>query len=224
MYRFVVACLLISPAGAASPSLEEVLARLDKAAPAFRSLKANLKKLTYTAVIKESAEESGAITLLRPRPKDLRMLIEISRPDQKGVYYQNRKLQIYYPKMQTVQEFDLGKQGALVDQFLLLGFGSSAADLKAGYEIKLGGEEQVGAYRATRLELTPKSAQAREHVRLIELWISDELSQPVQQKIHQPSRDYILITYSDLKINPGLTEDAVRLNLPKGVKREYPQR
>jgi hypothetical protein len=34
----------------------------------------------------------------------------------------------------------------------------------------------------------------------------------------------MLITYSDVKWNPSLTDEAVTLKLPKGVKREFPQR
>ena len=38
--------------------------------------------------------------------------------------------QIYYPKSNTVEEYDLGKERAMIDQFLLLGFGSSSGIYK----------------------------------------------------------------------------------------------
>lgn len=215
--------LLLGQGLTASP-LDEALARLDKAAVGFRGMTATIRKTAYTAIIKDSSEESGTMTLYRPKAKDLRMLVEFSAPDVRAVAFQNRKVQIYYPKLMTVQEYDLGKQSGLVDQFLLLGFGTSSAELKQGYEITLAGEETLPGGKADRLELTPKSAEARKSVRRIEIWISRSDGITVQQKVHQPSRDYVLISYSDIKLNPAMTADSVMLKLPKGVKKETPQK
>lgn len=200
------------------------MAKLDTAAAQFRSMTADLKQTSFTAVLNESTTASGSIKLQRSKPKDLRMLVEFITPDPKTVFYENRKLQIFYPKIQTIQEYDLGKQASLVDQFLLLGFGSSSNDLKANYEVKYLGEDSVNGEKTQHLELTPKSKEALQHVKKLEIWIADSTGQPVQQKVFQPSRDYILITYSNMKVNPALAPDAVRLKTPKGVKKEYPQK
>lgn len=200
------------------------MARMDAAAGAFKSMTADLKQTSFTAVLNESNVSSGAIKLERTKPKELRMLVEFTSPDVKSVFYENRKLQVFYPKIQTVQEYDLGKQAALVDQFLLLGFGAPSSELKATYEVKYLGEDAVNAEKAQRLELTPKSKEALQHVKKLEIWIADSNGQPIQQKVFQPSRDYILITYSNMKVNPALAADAVRLKTPKGVKKEYPQK
>jgi outer membrane lipoprotein-sorting protein len=219
----VLAAFLTLPSQA--QPLEEVLAKMDRAAAGFRGITASVRKVTYTAVIKEEALEKGTMTLFRPKPKDLRMLIEFREPDPRSVAFSGRKVQIYYPKLLLIQEYDLGKQSSLIDQFLLLGFGTSGSDLRKSYDIQWKGIETVGGSKAARLELVPKQADARAHVRMVELWIGEGESQPVQQKIHQPSRDYVLITYSDLKVNPtGLSESSVRLNAPKNAKIERPQK
>ena len=59
---------------------------------------------------------------------------------------------------------------------------------------------------------------------MLELWIPEQGEPyPVREKISQPSGDYRLVTYSELKINPpNLKADALRLKLPSGVKTEYP--
>lgn len=215
--------LALAPSLTATP-LDDALARLDKAATGFRGLTANIKKTSYTAIIKEATEESGKMTLYRPKSKDLRMLVEFDKPEVRAVAYQNRKIQIFYPKLMTVQEYDLGKQASLVDQFLLLGFGTSSKELKQSYDITLAGEEVLPGGKADRLELSPKSEEARKSVKRIEIWISQADGTTVQQKVHQPSRDYVLISYSDIKLNPAMTEDSVKLKLPKGVKKETPQK
>ncbi len=220
----LLAATLLAGAAAHASSLEEVIARMDKSAAGFRGLKASVKVTEYTALVKETSEESGTITLFRPKPSDMRMLVEFTQPSARAVGYQNRKIQMYYPKLQTVREYDLGKQASLVDQFLLLGFGTPGSDLKKAYEVKFAGEESINGVKADRLELTPRSEEALKHVRRIELWVSQTDGIVVQQKVHQPSRDYKMFTYSDIKLNPSMTEDSVKLKLPKGVKKETPQK
>lgn len=223
-FPWATTVLILAAAGLEAQSLEALVSRMDAAAGTFKSMTADVKQTSFTAVLNESTVSSGSMALERTKPKDLKMLVEFTSPDVKSVYYENRKFQIYYPKIKTVQEFDLGKQSALVDQFLLIGFGTRGSDLKASYELKYLGEEAVNGEKAQRLELTPKSKEAQMHVKKLEMWVADSTGQPIQQKVFQPSRDYILITYSNMKVNPVLAADAVKLKTPKGVKKEYPQK
>lgn len=222
--RILPAALLALCLSASATPLEDALARLDRAAAGFRGMTARIRKISYTALVKETSEESGRIVLYRPKPKDLRMLVEFDQPSPRAVAFQNNKIQLYYPKLQTVQEYDLGKQGGLVDQFLLLGFGTPVRDLRRAYSIRYIGEEQVNGAPADRLELTPLSEEALRHVKTVELWVSQSDGMVIQQKVNQPSRDYVLVTYSSIQVNPALTPAQVRLNLPKGVRKESPQR
>lgn len=216
--------LALWAATAAAAPLDEALARLDRAAAGFRGLRAQIRKISFTALVKESDEESGRITLYRPKPKDLRMLVEFEQPSPRAVAFANNRIQIFYPRLMTVQEYDLGKQGSLVDQFLLLGFGTPVRDLRRAYSIRYLGQEAVNGAPADRLELTPLSQEALQHVKSIEIWVSQADGMVLQQKVNQPSRDYVLVTYSSIQVNPALTPADVRLNLPKGVKKETPQR
>jgi outer membrane lipoprotein-sorting protein len=213
---------LLAPAAAAP--LDDVLARMDKSAAGFRGLTASIRMISYTALVKETSEESGQITIFRPKPRDMRMLVEISKPSARAVAYQSRKVQMYYPKLEVVREYDLGKQSSLVDQYLLLGFGTASGELKKSYGIRHAGAETLNGVKCDRLELTPLSGEALKHVRMFEIWVSEQDGIVVQQKVHQPSRDYMLFSYGDMKLNPALTESSVRLKLPKGVKKETPQK
>jgi outer membrane lipoprotein-sorting protein len=222
--RWLFPLLAASACPAHAASLAQVMARMDGAAVGFRGLTASVRQVSFTYVIKETSEESGKITLLRPKPKDLRMLVEYSKPESRAVAFSGKKFQMYYPKLQVVREYDLGKQSSLLNEFLLLGFGTPGSELARSYEIKVTGEETLNGVRTDRLELVPKSEEARRHVTGIEMWVSQADGLTLQQKVNQPSRDYTLITYSDIKRNPSLQESDVRLNLPKGVKKETPQK
>jgi len=201
---------------------DEVLQKLDQTAPKFTGMSANLSRTTYTKVLDEKSVETGVMSL-RKTGKDVQVLINLTKPDEKVVSFRGNKAEVYFPKLKSVQEWDLGKHGGLIDQFLLVGFGSGR-DLKGAYTIKYAGEEAVGSQKTHHLELTPTAANVKDKLRRVDLWIDDSGSFPVQQKFLQPSGDYYLVTYSDVRLNPALTEDALKLKLPKGVKREYPQK
>ena len=225
-FRFLPATLcglLVTAFPASSASLEQVLAAMDKAAASFRGMSASLRQSTYTAVIKDTSEETGTIRLQRCGKKDVRVRIEFGEPDMRTVAFAGQKAEIYYPRIQTAQVYDLGKHRQLVDQFLLLGFGMSGREIQEGYSLKVAGEEKIGGEPVTRLELTPKSAAVRGYLTEVHLWVSAS-GTPVQQKFYKPSGDHTLITYSGLQVNPGFPKDALALKLPPGVKREYPQK
>jgi outer membrane lipoprotein-sorting protein len=216
------AILLALCAGATltAQSLPDVLANLDQSAASFRGMTAQMKRLDYTAVIKDLSEERGAVTV-RKTPKGLHGLIQFSHPDVKTLSFRNRQVQIYLPKINTIQIYDVGKYGDQIDQFLLLGFGTSGQDLQKSYAVKLLGAETVGGVKTHKLELTPKSKDALDRLKLtkLELWIG-EAGHAVQEKLYFQSGDYKLISYSDVKLNPPLTDQAFELKAPKNAKKE----
>ena len=152
--RFPLLAILPWCALAATP---DVLNKVDKAAAQFKSVSADIRQVYHVAVINEDTVDTGVMRLKRPRPREHKMLIDITAPDAKTIALEGRKVEVYYPKIKTVQEYDLGKNRGLVDQFLLLGFGSSSKELAAAYTMRVAGPETVAGAASTHLELTPKS-------------------------------------------------------------------
>jgi outer membrane lipoprotein-sorting protein len=202
-------------------TLDQVLASMDKSAASFRDMAAKLTRQEHTAIINDTSKETGTVRMKRSGPRDVRLKIEFLEPDQRTVVFEKSTARVYNPKIQTVQVYDLGKERNLVDQFLLLGFGSSSSDLTKNYSLKVVGEEAIAGEPATRLELAPKNASVKQHLKLAELWIVAD-GYPAQQKFHMPSGDYTLITYQEIKINTNQSDELFRLSLPKGVRTEYP--
>ncbi len=211
---------------AAAANLQQVLAEMDAASRRITAVKARITKASYTAVIDDTTVERGVMWLARTgkRRKQLKMRIEFTEPDPRSVAFAGNEAEIYYPKIKTVQVYDLGKHKALVEAFLLLGFGSSGKELAKDYEIQLTGEEDVAGAPAWKLELIPRSKKAREKIVKVELWVAKRGAYPVRQKFYAPSGDTTTITYTDVKLNPKLTSSDLQLKLPPDVKREYPQR
>lgn len=215
---FVLLCAL---PGFAASTLDEALARMDRNSTTFKSVSANVRQTQYTAVIKEEDVSEGTLHMKRSR-RDVQFLMEVTAPDKKAVALSGAKVQIYYPKNNTVEEYEFAK--GRLEKFLALGFGASGAELKEDYLLKDLGAEQVNSEKTVRVELTPKSAQVLQQFPKFELWLSQTTGYPVQEKLHQTGDDYYTIVYSNVVINPSLPDSAYKLNPPKGVKRVFPQK
>lgn len=203
--------------------LADILARMDQAAGEFRSLSAQMKRVQFTAVLDESSEMDGVLRLRRAKG-GTQGVIEFQQPEQRTVLIEGKTVRIYYPKANTVEIYDASKYSSNMDQILLLGFGTSSAELKKSYDFKDGGAQKIGGVATTRLELTPKSAELQKLITKIELWIPEGQSNPIRAKFSEPSKNYELVDYSDIKVNPPLPESAFALKLPEKVKKIYPQK
>ena len=219
----VVALLGVAAAPAAE-TLGAVQNRMDKSAAEFSALSAKVKKISYTAVIKDTSSETGTFVIKKVKPGEVRVRMEIDKPDPRSIALSRKKYEIFLPKINTVQEYDLTQYGRLVDQFLLLGFGTPVREIVKAYDMAVVGTETVDGKQTTRVELRPKLDSVKEHLKLVEIWIPLNDGNPIQQKFLQPSGDYTLSTYMDVKINPLLKDADVQLTLPKNVKREKPQK
>ena len=95
-------------------SLEYILGMMDKSAQDFRSLTAALEHVTYTALVKDTSTETGEIYVR----KDSKMRIDFINPDPRTIIRNGDNLYIYTPKINRVEEYNIGKNRALADQYL----------------------------------------------------------------------------------------------------------
>jgi outer membrane lipoprotein-sorting protein len=207
---------------AATESLENVLERMDRAAASFKALSADVKSVQHTAVINEDNTDIGRMLLKRSK-HDMRMVVDLTQPDPKSIAIQGHKVEIFYPKRNAVEEYDIGERRELVNQFLLIGFGTSGKELSSAYNIRVLGSDTV-AGPATHLELVPKSPEVLKNLKKLELWIPESEGYPIQQKFYLAAGDYKLVTYTNVTVNPPLTDADLKLKVPKDAKRVFPQK
>jgi len=209
-----------------APVNPEVLQRLDSGAAHFLSMSATVTYLTHTDVIDENSTETGQVVMKKVAPGEVQGLINFTAPNQRTVTFEKRSVQIYYPKIKTLQVYDLEEHGEQLDKFLMIGFGTSGSELAKDYTMTVVGTESAkaaGGGQAIHLELIPKSGKAREYVKKLDLWIPEHGDPyPLSEKITEPSGNSRTMTYADLKINPSLPPEALKLKLPPGVKTEHP--
>jgi outer membrane lipoprotein-sorting protein len=206
---------------AASPlTLDEVLKQMDREQGQFQSLTASMERTKVTVVVNDRSTESGQIEVRR----DGKMRIDLTSPDQKTILRDGDHIYVYTPKIRRVEEYDLSKHRDLVDQLLLLGFGTSGESLKKSYLITLQGEESLNGQRAVRLELTPRSDDVRKQISKIDLWLNEANWLPTQQQFYETgSGDYSIIQYLNVARNVPIPDARFRPEWPRGVTRVKPQ-
>jgi outer membrane lipoprotein-sorting protein len=202
---------------AASNNLASVLAGMDAAAAQFKTATGNLEYTKVTVVVDDHSTERGKIFFEKSKGK-LRVMLAFEQPAQKYVLFNNGKVSIYRPKIAEVEEYSLANNQGLLEQFLLLGFGTSGADLQKAYQVSFQGEETLDGERTVHLELIPKSQQVLTRLARVELWLSPQTWQPVQQKFTEPSKDYLIARYRTVRQNTTLPSKTFQLPLQGKVR------
>jgi len=206
--------------GPSKLTLEYVFSMMDRSAQDFHSLTADLDHVKYTAVVKDTSTETGQI-LVR---KDGKMRIDFREPDVRTILRNGDNLYIYTPKIGTVEEFNIGKNRAMADQYLALGFGTKSDNLKKNYQVILSGEEELDGKKMVVLELVPTSEDVRKQIAKIEMWLDEASWLPVQQKFYEGSSgDYFLSRYRNVMKNLKIGDGRFKPDWPKGTKVDKPR-
>jgi outer membrane lipoprotein-sorting protein len=151
------------------------------------------------------------------------MRIQITKPEPRTMLRTGNSLFLYNPKLNRVEEYDLGKNGSMVDQYARLGFGTRSEDLKKSYLVTVTGEEDFDHRKTVVLELTPKSDQMRGQITRIQMWIDEASWLPIQQKFYETGAgDYILFHYTNMMKNLKINESEFKQDWPKNASHEKP--
>jgi outer membrane lipoprotein-sorting protein len=150
--------------------------------------------------------------------------IDFQSPDPRTILRNGDNLYIYTPKINRVEEYNIGKNRAMVDQYLALGFGTRIEALRKNYDIALTGEEELDGHKAAVLELTPKSEEQQKQISKVVIWVDESSWLPVQQKFMEAgSGDYVLSRYTKVMKNLKLGDGKFKPDWPKGTKVEKPR-
>ena len=206
-------------------TLKQILDRMDVDSAKFKGLTAKLKRIEYSAApLNETTESEGDLTLMKHGKSVAALLDFLATKDPKQYLFRDNQYQEYLPKLNLINEVDLGKTSSVVNQFVTLAFGSGH-ELAKNYTIVVRGAEVLKiageSVKTTKLELVPKAAQALEYMTKVDYWVPEGKSYAVQLKFYQPRGDTNTAIYSNIQINaPTLNEHSVELKAPKNAKHE----
>jgi len=193
---------------------------MDKSAKDFHTLTADIEHIKYTDVVKDTSTETGKLLVRR----DEKMRIEFFKPDRRTILRTGDSLFVFTPKINRVEEYDLGKNRDMVDQYVLLGFGTKSDNVRKSYEVNVIGETELDHKKTVQIELIPKSDQMRKQIAKIQMWIDQASWLPIQQKFFESgSGDYLIFHYTNVMKNLKIGDNQFKQDWPKGVTRAKPR-
>jgi outer membrane lipoprotein-sorting protein len=200
-------------------SLETVFRELDARAKDFHSVSADIERTKVTVVVNDKSTESGSIKV-----RGDKMLLDLTAPDPRTILRAGDSLFVYTPGLKRVEEYNLGKNRALLDQFLLLGFGTDSQEMRKSYLVTYMKEDKIDDHKVIELELTPKMEAVRSQISKIQIWLDEATWLPAQQEFFEAgSGDYSIVKYSKIVRNPELPDSQFKPHWPKGTERIHPQ-
>src|SRR5689334_21624130 len=103
--------------------LNQIFSHMDESAKPLRTLSADLEYTKVTVLVNDFSTESGQMYFRNAKSPDI--LIDFKKPAPKVILFRKDKAEIYQPTINQIQEFDLSEHSGLIQQFLLLGFGTN---------------------------------------------------------------------------------------------------
>jgi outer membrane lipoprotein-sorting protein len=213
---FAVPLLICITAEIAPCQSNNVLAKLDQFARTFKGATAAILTTTHVQGIPDDDVQSGNF-LVRRSGSGAEMRIDFKQPNEYTALVNAATAEVYHPKINESQVYDIRQYKDAAQKLLLLGFGMSGRDLDASYQTRSTRSAQLEGQATTYLELIPKSPDVLKQINRIEIWISDATLCPVRQTFHMIDGGLRTAQFSNLVVNPKFPPGA--FDLPKGVKR-----
>jgi outer membrane lipoprotein-sorting protein len=233
--RFALLCLALvatlgkgqnpvpaSPPNNAERELETVLSQLDAASISFKSAQADFDWDNYQKVVDETEKQKGRV-YFRRQGGDVEAMFEITSPVPKQVLFKGGRLLLYNPKIDQITEYEAGKNKSDVEGFLSLGFGARGHDLLKSYDVKMAGWETTDGVKTVKLELVSKSQRVRNMFSKFILWIDTKEDVPVRQQVLEPSGDYWLSHYTNIRRNSRIPDSIFRVKTTPNTKTVRPK-
>jgi outer membrane lipoprotein-sorting protein len=201
-------------------TLESVLKKMDAVAATFRTAQAEFEWQNYQKVIDEVVDVKTGTIYYRRSGKDVDMMANVKKvgtnptelkAEPQYVLFSDGKVKMYTPKTDQVTVYDLGKNRADLESYVVIGFGGSGQDLQKTFDVTLAGTENINGVTTAKLELIPKAEKVRRNYNRMLLWIDPNTGIAVRQQLFTPQGDYRLSTYSSIRLNEKINDDVFRL-------------
>jgi outer membrane lipoprotein-sorting protein len=209
-------------AAAASGDLAAVLAKMNQSSTGFKTAQGDFEFQSYQKLTDDTDTQKGRIYFRRTKG-GVDAAFDIGGPAPKQVVFKDGMLRIFDKKINQVTERNLGKNKSDVEAFLSLGFGASGDELQRDYAVKMDGWETVEGVKTAKLDLTAKKEKVQQTYNKIILWIDPGRDVLLKQQFFEPSGDYRVAHYNNVKLNDKISDDVFRLKTNGDTKTVRPQ-
>lgn len=198
--------------------LSQVLSQMDSVGKTFRSFQAQFSQKKFTAVLNEfDTPETGEFFYARAKDGSALLRQEVTKPGRRILTIKEGQAVIFQPSLNQAQVASLGKNKDKAE-YLALGLGQSPGKLRETFEISYQGTESVGGNSCSILLLKPRNSATAAYFTTITLWIKKSNGVPIQQKLQEPNGDYLLVSFTNEKLNAEIPGSRFDQKLPAGVE------
>ncbi len=106
----------------ADSALDDILARMDKAAPNFHGMSANVVMVEYQKILDDQTTDKGSLQMQR-KGKSVRAVLTLT---DRVIGFLGNIVRIYFPNTQSYQDYELGKTRTFSTSFCCLVLGPRA--------------------------------------------------------------------------------------------------
>ena len=190
---------------------------MDEIAKNFRTFSAGFSQKKYTAILEEfDIPETGKFYYSLARNGSVLLRHQIESPGDRILTIKDGEAVIYNRAINQAQFFKLGERQELAE-YLTLGVGQSSEKLREKFDISYGGSEPISGVPCTVLVLEPKDPKVTRYLASITIWLKKSSGTPAQYKFLEPSRDYLLETFTGERVNEKIDNSVFEQKFLKGV-------
>jgi outer membrane lipoprotein-sorting protein len=198
----------VSAAEGGGARLESVLQQMDAASAKFQSAQADLRQELYTKVVDDNEEQKGTVYFLRKNGATQMGIKMLPQPAQ-IVEFKDGVLRVFNPGTNHVDQFSAsGKNQALAETLMTLGFGGSGADLKKAWTIEDQGTEQMSDGSKTvpveKLDLVSKDETIKKNYTHVTIWIDAARGVTLKQEFFAANGDTRTAFYANIRLNQAV--------------------
>ncbi len=197
--------------------LQRTLRQMDAVRKSFSSFTARFSQAKFTAVLDEfDTPDKGEFFYSRTKDGSVLLRQECTSPGKKILTIKGDQVIFYQPNIKQAQIASLGKYKGLAE-FMAIGIGQSPEKLKESFHLSYQGSESINGAVCSILILKPKASNVAARFTSITLWVKKSNGLPIQNKLLEPSGDYVLLTFFEEKLNVKIPDSKYEQKLPSGV-------
>ncbi len=212
---FIFNTLVLSSEISKPKNLGDILAEMEKANTAFKTLKASIV-YTRTITLLESTEISeGELSYKKPK----RMYLKFYPPRNEVNVVDGKYVWVYHPSEKQVEKYEMinSRQSSQGVSFFEFGYGESVEAAKKDYTITLLDTKEDGRKRFYTLNLQPKDPKAQYSD--IRLWVEEGVWLPSRIELYESQGEVVnVIELKNIKLNKGMSDKLFIFDVPRGVE------
>jgi len=208
--------------------LQTVLAQMDAGSAKLQSAQADVHQELFSKVVKDTERQTGQVYFMR-KGTSMQMGLRMFPPDAKPgdqpaqiVEFKDNKARVFNPGTNQVDEFTAsGKNQAVAQTLMTLGFGGSGSDLAKAWTITDQGPEQMSDGSKTvvveKLDLKPKDAAIANNYSHITIWVDPARGISLKQVSFEasggaPTGDTRTVFYTGIRLNQKVETGPFAIN------------